>query len=183
MMNKKKHTLSPRAQKLRAEWTGMNSEHRFISHSFNCVKIHIHTPDDGMYNRSVGCLKEGRDKALKEAIKQRNKVGKELWGNCWSMVLNYPSLFERLPHSLEPDIITKKRTLHSGEVRTTDYYIVRWKEIVDGEYKPKSRLFSHGNGNDKLSAYSKAKKVMLEVNKEFLPVLKKMGRFNIIKVN
>ncbi|MGN2610434.1 hypothetical protein ACTFQ6_00285 [Aliivibrio fischeri] len=77
-MNKKKHTLSPRAQKLRAEWKGMKSDYRFISHSFNCVKIHIHTPDDGMYNRSVGCLKEGREKALKEAVKQRNKVGKTM---------------------------------------------------------------------------------------------------------
>jgi hypothetical protein len=180
-MNKKKHTLSPRAQELRAEWTGMKSDHRFISHSFNCVKVHIHTPDDGMYNRSVGCLKQGRDKALKEALKQRNQVGRELWGSCWNAVLNTQSLFERLPHSLEPDVIEKKRTLLSGEVRGTKYYIVRWKELVGDEYKPKSRLFIHGD--DRLSAYTKAKKLMIEVHKEFIPILKKMGRFNIIKVS
>ena len=177
---KKKAKLSAKTQKIKDEWEGMESQYRFISHSFNCVKIHIHTPDDGMFNRSVGCLVNGRDEALKEAILLRNKVGKELWGSCWKTVLNSPRLFERLPHTLEPDVITKSRKLLSGEIRTTDYYIVRWKEVIDGKLQSKSRLFSFNNGNDRLAAYSKAKAVMMTVNRKYIPILKKMNRMNIV---
>lgn len=156
---------------------------RFISFGTKSVKIHLHLPDDTMYHRNIGSIKIGAAKAIKIAIRLRNKIGKKYWGPHWDRVLNEEGIFERLPHSLTPVIVYKPAYLKSGELVKRPCYLAKWtdwnRSTKEKRYF-KTRVFSiekHG----KLAAYNSAKLALLEGNKEFIPILQYMERFKINK--
>ncbi len=116
-----------------------NTGHRFISKSERntAFKIHIHTPDDTLLERSIGYKIIGEKKALKKAIKLRNQLGREMWKKHWSRVLHDETLITRLPHTLEPKIIKKPSPTIAEPNKKTPYYMARWTEYIDGEKKIK----------------------------------------------
>ncbi len=157
---------------------------RFISFGTKSVKIHLHLPDDTMYHRNIGSMKMGAAKAIKTAIRLRNKVGKKYWGPHWDRVLNEESFFERMPHSLTPVIVHKPRTLKDGTRVSSPYYLAKWldRERSTKEHRYfKSRVISiekHG----KLSAFIKAQQALHEGYAHYIPIIQYMDRFKVNKL-
>ncbi len=158
-----------------------NTGHRFVSRGPTAFKIHIHTPDDTVLHRSVGFVRMGEKKALRKAIKRRNELGSELWGQHWGRVLHDPLLFTRLPHSLEPTVIYKPRPTLTEPDNVVPYYLAKWVvDYGDGERRYKSVL---GNIEKmgKLAAYNKTKRALLAAYKDYVGILMYMGRVNTLR--
>ncbi|MDD9197182.1 Fe3+-citrate ABC transporter substrate-binding protein [Aliivibrio sp. S3MY1] len=158
-----------------------NTGHRFISKSERntAFKIHIHTPDDKLLEKSVGYKYLGEEKALKKAIKRRNQLGREMWKKHWTRILNDETLITRLPHTLEPKIINKPSPTMADPDKKTPYYMARWTEYVDGEKKIKSVIRAITDGC-KLQAYTETKRALLDAHAGEIEILKFMGRINFI---
>ncbi len=162
----------------------MMDDLRFISFGTKSVKIHLHLPDDTMYHRNIGSIKIGAAKAIKTAIRLRNKIGKKYWGPYWDRVLNEESFFERMPHSLTPALVYKPRTLKNGEIARSPYYLAKWldRERSTKEHRYfKSRVFSIEKYG-KLSAFIKAQQALHEGYADYVPVMQYMERFKITKL-
>lgn len=147
-----------------------NTGERFISlcESSKCYSITFKTPFDERIERSVGFERLGKKKAMRKAVKMRNELGIKEWGTkCWKLLLNDPYLLTRLPHSLEPELVSKNGTPYYRSI------------FEDGKRRYVSKLFStkaHGT----LGAYAQAKRVKLEMYKEWMPIFKKINRFTVI---
>jgi len=159
-----------------------NTGHRFISKTKTCYKIHIHTPNDEILNRSVGFIKIGEVRGLKKAIFLRNEIGCAMWGKHWKRVLHDPTIFTRLPHSLEPKLIEKPCPTKSNPDQTRPYYIAKWLEYDEnGSSTYKSKL-TNVTAMGKLAAYSQAKRILLEAHAQNIDILLFMGRVNTLKL-
>jgi len=160
-----------------------NTNHRFISKKVDseCYAITIPNPKDTKLkiNFSIGYLKSGENKALLKAIQKRNNEGKKAWGKYWKLLLDNPKLLTRMPHDLEPELIHKPRTLKNGEIAYTDYYIVRYRPLLL-EDEVKTKLFRCDP--DKLTAYTKARKFMMEVYKPYLGFIAFLDRYRVTKL-
>lgn len=138
-------------------------EPRFISKGETAFKIQIHAPHDELVCRSVGFIKIGENKARREAVKLRNKLGRELWGKFWPRVLKEEDLFLRLTHSLEP-------------IDMGDYYQAMWSDKKGVRHCRKRSIEAHG----RLAAYTQCKKAILDAHSEEIELLRFMGRLSTI---
>lgn len=150
---------------------------KFISHEEHRVRVHIHLPDDSLYERSFTTSK-GRDKAMRKALKERDKIGKKAWGKFWDRVLSEPGFFERMPHSLEPKQIDKVKVYKSGSKVVFPYYAAIWADHSGKGCGKKTKLFSIKKMGA-LGAYNAAKRHLQEVHADYIPVIKHMERFNV----
>lgn len=157
---------------------------RFISETKRAVKIHVHMPDDTIVHKSFGALRD-REKALKRAIKERDRIGKKAWGQFWERVLYEEGFFERIPHSMEPAYIEKPATLKSGEIARRPCYLAKWvnweKTTPRGKTYYSSKVFSIEKYG-KLAAYSMAKKALQEGYKNYIPIVNHMERYSVNKL-
>lgn len=153
---------------------------RFISKGKTAFKIRIHKPDDTLLHRSVGFVRLGEEKALKKAIKLRNELGKQLWGKFWPSILNEPNLITRLPHTLEPVLLTTNcGNAENGEYQyKIDVYQAAWSDKNGQRHCRKYSVNKYG----KLAAYMKAKRAMLDAHKDVLELLKFMDRVSTIEL-
>ncbi|WP_240207704.1 Fe3+-citrate ABC transporter substrate-binding protein [Vibrio sp. CyArs1] len=153
-----------------------NTGFRFISKGKNAFKLSIPKPEGRYIYRSIGYVRIGEEIALKKAIKERNRLGKQSWGKFWHSVVSDWTLLARLPKNLEPTLCKA-----SDRKNETLEYRANWIERRDGELFKVSRRYSctkHG----KLGAYTLAKKAILHANKEKLALLQLMGRGPIVKM-
>ncbi|MDF5103798.1 hypothetical protein P3603_22765 [Vibrio parahaemolyticus] len=150
---------------------------KFISHEEHRVRVHIHLPDDSVYERSFTTSK-GRDKAMRKALKERDSIGKKAWGKFWPRVLSEPGFFERMPHSLEPKQIDKVKVYKNGNKVVFPYYAAIWADHSSKGCGKKTRLFSIKKMGA-LGAYNAAKRHLQEVHADYIPVIKHMERFNV----
>ncbi|MET2951738.1 Fe3+-citrate ABC transporter substrate-binding protein [Vibrio owensii] len=157
-----------------------NTGERFISVTKygQAIRVAIPKPCGERVYRSIGTKNLGLDKALKEAIKVRNKLGRELWGEFWSLLRDDKTLLYRLPRSLEPSLQAKNYGNDPDFVG--DYYVANWIELIDEKPVKKNRSWKIGKKHGKIDAYIKAKRHLQLVHRDVLPLLKFMGR---IKVN
>ncbi|MGR5451404.1 hypothetical protein ACP3V3_16930 [Vibrio sp. PNB22_3_1] len=159
---------------------GTNTGERFISLTGNRYKISIPTPhdEDKPHRKSISFKGDANHHkstidqatALKKAIAYRDEKGKSMWGKWWPKVRNSETFLLSLPKTLEPKIQTlqRKHWLHQR-------YVV--DKYIDGQRLPE--YFPFNGKADKLSAYAKAKRRMLEIHKPVLKVLEMMGRVPI----
>lgn len=150
---------------------------KFISHEEHRVRVHIHLPDDSIYERSFTTSK-GRDKAMRKALKERDNIGKKAWGKFWDRVLSEPGFFERMPHSLEPKQINKVKLNKNGSKVVFPYYAAIWADHSGKGCGKKTKLFSIKKMGA-LGAYNAAKRHLQEVHADYIPVIKHMERFNV----
>lgn len=150
---------------------------KFISHEEHRVRVHIHLPDDSLYERSFTTSK-GRDKAMRKALKERDNIGKKAWGKFWDRVLSEPGFFERMPHSLEPKQINKVKVNKNGSKVVFPYYAAIWADHSGKGCGKKTKLFSIKKMGA-LGAYNAAKRHLQEVHADYIPVIKHMERFNV----
>ncbi len=151
--------------------------YRFISKANNVYKVSVPKPQGGYRYKSIGFKKIGEEKALKIAVAERNKIGKEEWGKFWSKVLSDNTLLARLPRSLEP-VLRRANDKKSQHLE----YVSNWMEVdSNGSYIKKGRRYScekHG----KLGAYIKAKNCLLDAHKSNMELLSFMGRNPIVNL-
>ncbi len=145
-----------------------NTGYRFVSKGDGRFKIHIHMPDDSVCHRSVGYKKLGEERALRNAVKLRNDIGRKAWGKFWVQILNDPSLIIRLPHQLEPQEQYDNDGRH--------YYQVMYTK--DGERKCFKRSIDKFG---KLGAYNQCKRLLMEIYKDEIEIIRHMERFNVVK--
>lgn len=150
---------------------------KFISHEEHRVRVHIHLPDDSLYERSFTTSK-GRDKARRKALKERDNIGKKAWGKFWDRVLSEPGFFERMPHSLEPKQVDKVKVYKNGSKVVFPYYAAIWADHSGKGCGKKTKLFSIKKMGA-LGAYNAAKRHLQEVHADYIPVIKHMERFNV----
>ncbi|HHK8526254.1 hypothetical protein [Vibrio parahaemolyticus] len=150
---------------------------KFISHEEHRVRVHIHLPDDSLYERSFTTSK-GRDKAMRKALKERDNIGKKAWGKFWDRVISEPGFFERMPHSLEPKQIDKVKVYRNGSKVVFPYYAAIWADHSGKGCGKKTKLFSIKKMGA-LGAYNAAKRHLQEVHADYIPVIKHMERFNV----
>jgi hypothetical protein len=147
---------------------------RFISVGKTAIKVSLPTPDGGYHYRSIGFKKIGKSEAVKLAVQERNRIGKQLWEKHWHRVVSDHTLLSRLPRNLEPvmRIATDRNSSHSE-------YTANWMVRVDGEVKKVARRYScekHG----KLGAYTKAKQALLKAYAKDIHLLAFMGRASVV---
>ncbi|ANP79290.1 hypothetical protein A134_23030 [Vibrio crassostreae 9CS106] len=149
-----------------------NTGHRFISKGRTAFKLHIHLPDDTISHHSIGFIRQGEKKALAQAIRKRNALGNKAWGKHWHRVLHDKTLITKLPHSLEP-----LRMTENGK----ELYRAMWNTFSpDGKctrHCMKRSVEKHGA----LSAYKQCKDKLLDVYKDYIPIISYMDRFNVIR--
>ncbi|OCP68460.1 hypothetical protein AKH08_16755 [Vibrio parahaemolyticus] len=154
-----------------------NTGYRFISKNSRAYQIKIPRPEGGYLYRNLGYLKVGEEQGLRNAIRERNKLGKELWKGFWHRVVSNWLLLARLPRDLEPKLYNAPDTTEES----TEYR-ARWTTYeVNGEKEEHCRRYScakHG----KLGAYSLAKTALQEAHKPNLSLLAFMGRTPIVKL-
>ncbi|MCG9576061.1 hypothetical protein L1D14_07390 [Vibrio tubiashii] len=153
-----------------------NTEYRFISKGTTAFKISIPKPEGGYRYKSIGFKRIGEQEALRKAIIERNKLGKEEWKKFWHKVVSDWTLLARLPRSLEPLVRSA-----SDRKSPTLEYVANWIERdKHGNPIKKSRRYSiekHG----KLAAYTKAKSALLKAHTSNMQLLIFMGRSPVIK--
>ncbi|HAV1574506.1 TPA: Fe3+-citrate ABC transporter substrate-binding protein [Vibrio parahaemolyticus] len=151
-----------------------NTGYRFISKGKTAFKISIPKPDGSYTYRTVGFVRLGEEKALKKAIIERNKKGKEIWGKFWHQVVSDWTLLARLPRNLEP-----RHYLASDKESQAGEYRANWVMRKGDEVVKVARRYScdeHG----KLTAYLLAKKALMHAHKNNLELLAFMGRNSLI---
>lgn len=151
-----------------------NTGFRFISKSDVAFKITIPRPHGGYLYRTVGLLRLGEEKALRKALKERDQLGKELWGKFWSKIISDYTYLSHLPRNLEPVFF-----LDPTDTSKLGEYRANWTKFVDGKKDKVARRYrvsAHG----KLGAYMLAKKELQEAYKDKLDLLKFMGRNSVL---
>ncbi|WP_147422115.1 Fe3+-citrate ABC transporter substrate-binding protein [Vibrio harveyi] len=152
-----------------------NTGYRFITKSERntCFKVSVPKPEGGCQYASVGYFRIGERRAMRAAINKRNKIGKRLWGKYWNRVRTDFTLLSRLPRSLEPRIWT-------GETGLQYYCFDYMSDVFDGDkeewvYKKVHRKVSISRLG-RLAAYAQVKRLILEVYKTDIGLLKFMNR-------
>ncbi|HCH1696687.1 TPA: Fe3+-citrate ABC transporter substrate-binding protein [Vibrio parahaemolyticus] len=143
---------------------------RFVSEGKTAIKVTVPTPEGSRRFRSVGFNKIGIEEAIKLAVKERDRIGKEEWGKFWPRVLSDRTLLSRLPRNLEP-----KYRLSPDKKSPVYEYVANWMKYEDGKPVKVARRYScleHG----KLGAYTKAKQALLDAYRSDLELLAFMGR-------
>ncbi|ELP5898618.1 Fe3+-citrate ABC transporter substrate-binding protein [Vibrio vulnificus] len=153
-----------------------NTGFRFISKSDVAFKITIPRPHGGYLYRTVGLLKLGEEKALRRAIKERDQLGKGLWGKFWSKIISDYAYLSNLPKNLEPMYF-----LDPADTSKLGEYRANWIENVDGKKCKVARRY-RVNAHGKLGAYMLAKKELQEAYKDKLELLKFMGRNSALTI-
>lgn len=86
----------------------------------------------------------------------------------------------RLPHSLEPKIIYKPRPTKENPDYRDACYTAAWRSYDTRGHCSFNSVVCSIKRHGKLAAYTKTKKALLDVHKEYLDILIYMGRLNSI---
>ena len=140
---------------------------RFISKGKTAFKITLPTPEGTRINRSIGFVRKGESKAIKEAIKLRNELGREHWGKFWPRVLRDEKLLHRISKmSFQPRLATIQYEVNANKFEVEVYY-VNWMD-ENGVKRYASRATKkHGRA----AAYLIAKRIMYDGMKRYLDIL------------
>lgn len=144
------------------------------SQRFNVSIPCPHTPRKRHF-KSVGYGRLGESKGLKKAVKVRNELGKELWGVHWKTICDQPHLLKRLPKTLEPTYKPEHWVIRKsdGEKVLTPIYVAKWFNPATGlNETTTAKIETHG----RLTAYTITKRALLTVYKNYLPLIRYMGR-------
>lgn len=150
-----------------------NTGYRFISEVKEGYKVSVPKPEGGYFYATVGSVKLGRKKALRKALKIRNKEGKKLWGKYWDQVRKEFNLLSRLPRTLEPryvEMVTNGTVKRFYTARHISYPSPTSRERQYRTFKASADKYG------KLGAYIKVKSALLEMYQDKLPILQHMGR-------
>ena len=141
--------------------------YRFISKGKTAFKISLPTPEGKRINRSIGFVRKGESKAIKEAIKLRNELGRDHWKKFWPRVLRDEKLLHRISKmNVQPRLTTIKYNVNGNEFKK-EVYCVQWMDENGVQCYASRATKKHGRA----AAYLIAKRIMYDGMERYLDIL------------
>ncbi|MDA0152172.1 Fe3+-citrate ABC transporter substrate-binding protein [Vibrio sp. Makdt] len=143
---------------------------KFISKSKTAFKISIMSPSGEMIYRTIGFIRIGEEQAQREAIKTRNELGSEAWGEFWPQILNDPKILIRLPSTTEPTL----REEHDRYGNKTLLYRAMWSEWDEEGNRKRKCLKRSVNAHGYDGAYEICRSALMKAYQVYIPLIEFM---------